>query len=332
MRRFIRMTFVFFLLTIIPSAIWPLTIKLASPLPEGTNWHYGLLKMAAEWRTISQGKVRLRIYPGSIAGSEADMIRKMRFGQLDAGIFSAFGLKSMVPETFVVTLPGLIQDEEELDYILDNWIGRFDERFREEGFEIMTWSKTGWAYIFGQVPLRVPADLQRQTLAIDNTETEMAVAFKTLGFHVAPMSLGEMLVSLQSGLANSLYAPPVAAAAFQWFALAPYMTEYRVAPVVGGVVLSQRAWSRIPEEFREEIKESVVKMARSFHDESLRLNNDALRIMEENGLKKVHVTSQEIAQWEKIMRDGHLLMIGEEKSIPPAIYENLQTVLNDLRG
>ncbi len=319
-------------LTITPMAMGAVTIKMASQLPEGSTWHTDLLRMADEWRTISNGKVRLRIYPGNIAGSEADMIRKMRFGQLDAGIFTAFGLKSMVPETFVVTLPGLIQTEKELDYVLDNWVEQFDERFREEGFELMTWSKTGWAYMFGPEPLKIPADLQKHTLAVDNTETEMAVAFKTLGFHVAPVSLGEIMVSLQSGLVDAFYAPPIAAAAFQWFALAPYATEYRVAPVVGGVVLSQRSWKRIPREFHEKIKASVFNMTRQYHNESLRLNNEALRIMEENGLKRINISPEEVSLWTDKMLEGHLLMTGDDKSIPLNIYESLKSVLNDMRN
>ncbi|OQX28619.1 MAG: hypothetical protein B0D92_07960 [Spirochaeta sp. LUC14_002_19_P3] len=320
-----------FLYIFIPSALCSLTIKLASPLPEGTEWNNGLLEMANEWRKISGGKIKLKVYPGSIAGSESDMIRKIRIGQLDIGIFSVFGIRAMVPETFVVSLPGLIQNDDELDYVLSNWVGRFDTRFREEGFEILSWSQAGWAYLFAKEPLRIPADLQRQTLVIDNTETDMAAAFKALGFRVAPVALGEIMVSLQSGLANSYYAPPVAAAAFQWFALTPYMTNYQLAPVVGGVVMSGETWRRIPGEYRDELKASMVALVKGFYDESLRLNNEALRVMGEHGLKLIEISKEERAQWDKKMLFGHELMVGTKKSIPPAVYDGLKSVLQELR-
>ena len=43
--------------------------------------------MANEWERLSNGSVQVKIYPGSIAGSEQDMIRKMRLGSLQGGVF-----------------------------------------------------------------------------------------------------------------------------------------------------------------------------------------------------------------------------------------------------
>ena len=330
-RCFARLFFLALLLS--PSvSLWCITIKLGSPLPEGTEWDLVLRRMADDWRDITEGRVRVKIYPGSIAGGEGDMIRKMRFGQLDAGMFTAFGLKSMVPETFVITLPGLIRGDSELDYILDNWVGRFDERFREEGFEIAAWSKTGWAYVFGEGPLTLPADLMGHKLAVDNTETDMAAAFKALGFQVAPVSISEIMVSLQSGLVNAFYAPPAAAAAFQWFALAPYMTEYRLAPVISGLVLSRRSWLGIPSEYHPRLKESMAEAARSFYAESVRINEKALELMDENGLKRVALSPDEEGRWMSVMRGGHELMVGEGRAVPGALYDALQSELEAFRG
>lgn len=322
--------FLLFLLHL-PLSLSALTIKLASPLPEGTEWDNTLRRMADEWSDITDGQIRMRIYPGGIAGDEGDMVRKMRIGQIDAGVFSAYGLKVMVPETFVFTLPGLLQDDEELDYILDNYVDRFDERFREEGFEIMAWSKSGWAYIFGRRPIYSPDDLRKETLAVASSESEMSSAFKSLGFNVVPVSINETMVALQSGLANSFTAPPVAAGAFQWFALAPYMTEYRLAPVIGGLVLSERAWSRIPEEFHDDLKASMVRVARKFYTESIRLNELALRVMLENGLQQVVLDEEGLDAWESVMMGGHELLVGEGKAIPHEVYDDLLSKLDEIR-
>jgi TRAP-type C4-dicarboxylate transport system substrate-binding protein len=238
----------------------------------------------------------------------------------------------MVQESFVMTLPGLMRSEEELDYILDNFSGRFDERFREEGYEMMAWSKTGWAYFFGKIPLRTPDDLRRQTLSIGNTENEIAVSFKALGFNVVPLGLNETMVALQSGLVNSFYSPPVSAAAFQWFAVAPNMTDYRLAPVLGGLVLTKRAWERIPERYHAELKESMKRLARSFYAESLRLNDEALRVMLGYGLNKVDLTESEEKQWEEVMLAGHDLMVGDGKAVPAALYQELLDELEMLRN
>ena len=308
------------------------TLKLASPLPEGTEWNNALLRMADEWREITGGRVRVRIYPGAIAGNEADMVRKMRFGQIDAGVFSAFGLKAMVPETFVFTLPGLLGSEEELDYALEHFTGRFDERFREEGFEMGAWSKTGWAYLYGPEPISAPEDLKRHKLLVDNTDTDMSMVFKALGFNVVPAGINEITVSLQSGLADTFYAPPVAAAAFQWFALAPNMLDFRLTPVLGGLVLSERAWQRIPAEYHEELRASMERMASDFYAESVRLNDEALAVMEQYGLHHVPVSVEEEREWTEVMTAGHRLMVGDGKIIPSEVYDDFLSMLEDARN
>jgi TRAP-type transport system periplasmic protein len=166
---------------------------------------------------------------------------------------------------------------------------------------------------------------------VDNTDTEMSVVFKSLGFNVVPAGINEITIALQSGQADTFYAPPVAAAAFQWFALASYMTDFRLTPVVGGLVLSERVWQRIPERYHEELKDSMDRMASAFYAESVRLNEEALGIMEDFGLEHVPVTEEQTEEWMAVMESGHQLMVGEGRSVPTDVYEDFTVMLENLR-
>ncbi|MCG8454413.1 MAG: TRAP transporter substrate-binding protein DctP [Spirochaetales bacterium] len=306
-------------------------IKLGSPLPEGTVWDTSLRRMADEWRTITKGRVRVRIYPGGIAGGEGDMIRKMRIGQLDAGVFSPYGLKVMVPESFTFILPGLVQTEEELNALLLRYSPTLEDKFRQAGFEMLAWSLSGWAYPFSKTPAYFPEDLMQGTMAVDDSEVDLYAALKSLGFDVEPMPINEIMVGLQSGLVDSMLVPPVAAAAYQWFGLASTMTDVRLTPVLGGLVLSKRAWRSIPEEYHEELKASMERVAQEFTAESERLGNEALRVMLENGLEVVPVEEKDLSTWSQFMIQGHELMVGEGKAIPQEFYDAIRTDLEELR-
>ncbi len=327
----LRLIVLLLLIFFLPQWLASLTIKLASPLPEGTEWDNSLRRMADEWSEISDGRVRVRIYPGGIAGDEADMVRKMRIGQIDAGVFTAFGLKMMVPETFVLTLPGMLRNDGELGYILNNYVNRFDSRFREEGFEILAWSKSGWAYIFGKEPIYTPDDLRKGSLILNDSESDVIAAYKSMGFQVVPVSINETMVALQSGMTNIFMAPPIAAGAFQWFALAPYMTEYPLAPVIGGLVISERSWLRIPEEYRDELKASMTRVGVEFYAESLQLNKEALRVMREHGLELISLDEKGIEAFDLMMKGGHSMMVGADRAIPQEIYSGLQNELKNFR-
>jgi len=330
-RSHLRLLVLLLILLLLPQFLSALTVKLASPLPEGTEWDNALRRMADEWTEITGGGVRVKIYPGGIAGDEADMVRKMRIGQIDAGVFTAFGLKILVPETFVLTLPGLLRNDEEVNYVFDNFVQRFDDRFREEGYEILDWSRSGWAYIFSKNTVNTPEDLRSGSLVLNNTESDVISAYKAMGFQVVPANFNETMVVLQSGMADIFTAPPIAAAAFQWFAMAPYMTEFPIAPVIGGMVISQRSWQRIPEEFRDELKESMKRLSQDFYAESLRMNDEALRVMKENGLHLISLSDDEYKAFEEMVKGGHTQMVGADKAIPPELYEELQNELEAFR-
>ena len=322
---------VFILFFLVFTPLSALTVKLGSAFPEGSSWDSSLKRMAAEWSEITGGRVKMRIYPGGVVGDQADMIRKMRIGQLDAGILTAFGLQSIVPDTFVLSLPGLLKSEAELDYVIEEFLPGFDDDFVTEGFRILGWSKSGWAYFFAKRSARTPQMLMNEKLSVSNADEEAAVNFKALGFNVVPTSLNELMVALQSGMVSAFYAPPMGAAAYQWFALAPYLIDFPIAPVLGGFVISERTWKRIPERYHADLKAAVETVAQDFYAESERLNTEALNVMNRHGLKVVELTPGELEQWYTLMTSGYNLVVGEGKWIDEDLYDNLVSALKGLR-
>ena len=71
------------------------SVKIGSLAPPGSPWDNNLRKLAADWARLSEGAVSLTVYAGGVAGDESDMIRKMRIGQLNAGLLTVSGLNLM---------------------------------------------------------------------------------------------------------------------------------------------------------------------------------------------------------------------------------------------
>jgi len=320
-----------FLLLVLCGQLSAITVKLGSPFPEGSKWDLSLRRMAASWFEITDGEVRVKIYPGGIAGDQADMIRKMRFGQLDAGVLTSFGMKAIVPETFLLSLPGILNSEAELDYVIDRFLPTFNDDFINEGFRVLAWSKSGWIYFFSKNAITTPDEMKLQRLAIIKSDNEAATNFKTLGFNVIPLDFNELMVSLQSGMVNAFYTVPMAAVSYQWFAQAPHMMDLPVAPALGGLVISERTWKRIPAKFYEDLKEIIEVVAQDFYLESESLNLEAMRVMAENGFVKNELNEKEKTAWYKFLREGHKLVVGEGKWIHKDMYEEFVSVLEDFR-
>src|SRR4029078_12741600 len=68
------------------------TIKMATLVPEGSSWHTILKEVAEKWKTISGGRVVVKLYAGGVAGDDPEVVRKMRLGTLNAGVLTSVGL------------------------------------------------------------------------------------------------------------------------------------------------------------------------------------------------------------------------------------------------
>lgn len=307
------------------------TLKLGSPFPEGTEWDRTLRRISREWKEITGGRVNLRIYPGGIAGSEEDMVRKMRIGQLDAAVMTLVGLNKIVSDSLVFSLPFLIRSEAELDFVMGELTPLFDEEFKEKGFEVLLWSKSGWINLFSREEIYRPDDLRRSKMGVSPGEQEMIEAFKALEFKVVPLSLKDTLIGLQSGMIDTVYTAPMGAAAYQWFGLAPYMNPIDVMPVVGGVVLSERAWKKIPASYHEALREAVKRAERDFYQEAVTLNRQAMELMRRNGLVELEVSDEDLRAWLDLFREGHWMIAGEGMPVSQAVYDEAKRLLKEFR-
>ena len=307
-------------------------LKFASLLPEGTEWDRALKAMAADWKDITDGRVRLTIYSGGIAGGEADVIRKMRIGQIDMAVMTSIGMTTIYPDIFTMSMPFLLENEEELDFIIEEVTPEFEDKIADKGFVVLAWSKSGWVNIFSEDKVTTPEDLTRMKFAGSVTQPGITEAFKKMGFNVIPVDTPDMLMGLQSGMVNSLYAPPMAAASYQWFGLANNMLDMKISPVIGGIVITERAWRKIPDRYKEELIAATEKMAGNFYKEAVILEEKALDVMLDNGLIVHSINSDVKDEWRALMGDDFSVMVGDDGFVTEESFNIVKSKLDSFRS
>ncbi len=332
MKNIKQVAFVIILLLMSVLPAFSLTIKLGTVVPAGSDWDLALKEMSNNWRSITNGEVNIKIYPGGIAGSEENMIQKMRIGQLDMAVLTAIGMNKIVPETFVLSLPFLLNDEEEVNYMLDNITPEFNTTFNKKGFEVLMWSWAGWVRFFSKNEAKTPDQLRDHKIGVSGSESEMMNAWKSLNFKVYPISINETLQGLQTGRISAFYAPPVGAAAFQWFALTPHMNEIKVSPLFGGIVISQRTWRRIPSKYHAELKQAVLDTNSKFNTSSKEMNEEALSVMLDYGLQIDKLTEDQKRKWDVLFDDNYSAIVGPGKLIPLETLNMVKHKVNEFRA
>lgn len=317
------------IILMISTSLSALTIKIGSVAPAKSPWDKALREMAREWKKLSNGSVRIKIYPGGIAGSEKDMIRKMKIGILGGAVFSNRGLTKIYSDFYVLNIPFAFSNDKEFLYVVDKMNPIFEKKIGEKGYKVIIWSMAGWIHLFGKHPLVYPKDLKKLKLSFATGEPELEQAWRKSGFQVIPNELKDMLMALQSGMVSAFYLPPLVAASGQYFPLSPYMNPLKIAPIYGGIVLTNKIWNRIPANLKKEFGKVAERLAADLYSKTNKLENEAIETMKKNGLKIPPVPKDAIPLWRQSSQKGMDLLIN--KVFSKEIYDKMIGYLNEYR-
>lgn len=234
-------------------------IKLATLVPEGSLWYNALMDMKSGWKEQTNGKVVLKVYPGGVAGSETDVIRKMRIGQLHAASLSALGSIEIDPAYFVLQVPGMISSYEELDYCREKLDLIIQKRMNSAGFQVLNYGDFGHIYFFTNRKISSVDELKKMKICTYSNNQTVNKIWTKAGFNIIGLNSNDVLTGLQTGMIDGFIASPVFALSLQWFGKAKYMTKVSYGILLGVTLVSDKKWNRIKPEQREK----MIEMARS---------------------------------------------------------------------
>lgn len=292
------------------AAAKPIVIKLATLAPNGSTWHETLKDMGEQWRLASSGRVVLRIYPGGVAGEERDVIRRIRVGQLHAGLITNNGLGGIAQETLALIIPLLADSRESLDHVFSILTPRLDEVLEEKGFVALNWGDAGWVRFF--VPEADPSieAVQRARLFVWSGDDIAVEIWKRTGFNAVPLSSDDVLPSLQTGMINAFSAPPMVALVKQWFPSTPVMIDLPWAPLIGATIISKRTWNKIPESLRPKLKSIAEDTGVRLRSEVAELERTAITEMQKRGLTVVRPDKAQTKRWHEVIRSAYPAIRG----------------------
>jgi TRAP-type C4-dicarboxylate transport system substrate-binding protein len=306
------------------------TIKLASMAPETTPWGAALNRMSQEWAAVSNGDVELRVYHNGVAGGEADVLRKLKLNQIQGAVFTSAGLNLITPEIMTLSAPFFIRNDGELARVLRDIKPDLEGKINEKGFFTLAWAKSGWVKIFSRREVFVPQDLKRQKLATNPEMAEMTQAFKIMGYQMVPVTINDILVSLNSGMIDAVYQSPVLVAGMQLFGVTKNMASINIAPFMGGIILNQRAWSRVPEAYKPGLVEASRRIAEDIGDSITQLEANVIKTMTSYGLKINQISPEQEQVWYADVAGAMPVLLGA--TFDRDLYQKINGILQQYRS
>jgi TRAP-type C4-dicarboxylate transport system substrate-binding protein len=301
-------------------------IKLGTFAPKETFWVKDLQQMGASWKTLSNNKVRLKIYAGGVAGDEPSMAAKLRTGQLTAATLTVLGLQDFVPEILVFSTPFLFKSDEEVRYVMDRMMPEFEKRFEARGFKVLHWSTLGWTYLFSKEKVLAPEDLSRLKLFVDSPEG--SEIYGKVGFKSEQLSRLDLLRALSTSMVSAYVSPPLYSLINQWFGLAGNMMDLPISPALAATIMSKKTWDKIDSKHHREFLDIAKEIGRNAEIQVGKFDKEAKVKMVENKLTIHPVTPQQEQIWRNEFAQAYAVI---EKKVSKDIFQEVTRILLEYR-
>jgi TRAP-type C4-dicarboxylate transport system substrate-binding protein len=277
-------------------------IKLATLAPKDSSYHRTLLEMGEKWRKVSDGQIELVVYPGGTQGGEADIVKRMSVGELQAGMLSVGGLTEIDPSVAALQeIPMLFKSLAEEEYVIDKLRPDLEKRLASRGFVALFWGDSGWAHFFSRNAALHPGDFKGMKIFVtaSGSATQMEI-MQALGYTPVPLDAADALIQLQTGGVDVVPTLPLLALAGQYSTVTKHMLDLNWSPLVGATVVTAQAWNRVAPALRDQLLQIADETGDRIRVASRQENQQAVATLKTRSGLQVHaVTPQLEDEWRR---------------------------------
>jgi TRAP-type C4-dicarboxylate transport system substrate-binding protein len=284
---------------------------MATLVPEGSSWYRIMKESADRWGKISNGQVRVIIYPGGTQGDDPDLVRKMRLGTLNAALLSSVGVAEVDKSVWAMSIPMWYNDYDEVYYVLDKIRPKLEASLAEKGFIVLNWADAGWVHFFSTKPVATPDEMRKMKLFQWAGDPKALEIWKGAGFNPVPLPSTELASALQTGLVNAFSASAQLAVITRHYENAKNMTDLNWAVLLGATVITKSAWERIPAELRPLLLAESRQTGELLQKEVRASAPSDVEAMKKRGLNVVPIDAKTRELWRAAVEPTYAKLRGD---------------------
>ncbi len=281
------------------------TLRIATLAPKASAWGKYLSKLERQVARRTKGELELKIYYNGVQGDEANMVAKLRSGQLDIAALTSVGLSRIHRDVMVLQLPGVLDSWALLDKARRALASDLEAGFDEAGFQVLGWGDLGRVRQMSKgFAVRKPSDLKGKRPAVWKNEPMGPVVYGLIsGVTPTPVSPMEVLPALRTSNINVLSAPPLAAEQLQWAPLLDHIGADSTVCAIGASVMRKSALDGAGEDTRKTFMKLQARYSKQSAKQIRKLDDAAFARMKRK-MTVVSLTQAERAEWEAVLREA----------------------------
>ncbi len=275
-------------------------LKIATLAPAGTTWMKEMKTGAKIIAERTEGRVKLKFYPGGVMGNDQSVHRKIKIGQLHGGAFTPGGLAQVESSIQSLGLPMMFNSFDEIDYVRARMDPVLKQQMEASGFELLGISEGGFVRILSKKPMQNLESIRNSKVWVPAGDRIGQMAMSALGITPISLPISDVFTGLQTGLIETVTVNPAAAIAFQWHTSTSFMTEIPISYLIGVMAIQKKAFDKLSTGDQQIVREEIGKVFKRLDRINRSDNQAAKAALKNQGITFVVPEPEEIERWRSI--------------------------------
>lgn len=294
-------------------------LKLAHGLDPSHPVHHAMVFMAERCEEISEGELRIQIYPSGQLGSEQQCVELLQIGSLGITKVSSAIMESFTDDFKVLGLPYIFKSKEHAFQVLDGEIGD-DLLASMEPFLIkgLCFYDAGCRSFYTiNKPIHTPDDLRGMKIRVMKSIVSFNLV-RSMGGAPTPIDWGELYTALQSGVVDGAENNPPSFFTSRHYEVCKYYSLNEHSSIPDVLIMSLKLWNSLTGQEREWLQQAA--------DESVTVQRELWAKSEEESLKAVAEAGVEIIYPDKEPFAGKVTATYDLFKDQPVVYNLIQRI------
>lgn len=233
---------------------WPL----GSSSPEDTVTQLYAEKFAEEVEKMSDGSMKITVYPNSVLGGDRELLESCKDGDIPFVVQNTAPQVSFLKDTAVFDIPAVFETIEEVREHVDDpkFLELIGQVYREGGYELLGYADQGFRVMTTNKKVESVSDFKGQK--IRTMENSYHIAYwKALGASPTPMTFSEVYIGLQQGTIDAQENPYEVIVSNKLYEQQKYVVETNHLPHLISLIVSEDFFNSLTKEQQQIIREAA---------------------------------------------------------------------------
>lgn len=270
------------------------TLSVNTALAQQDPLYKGLEEFKQSVEKRSDGKLAVRLFPGSQLGKDEDVLEQARAGAPVAVVVDGGRLAVFVKEFGILGGPYLAQGFEGIRKVVtsplfDQWAEKLRTASGHQVLSFNWWQ--GERHVLTNKPVATPADLNGVRLRTPGAPVWMET-IRAMGATPTPMGWSEVYTGLQQKVIDGVEAQDPASFGSRLYEVTSHLTRTGHINLITGIVTSAAWFDKLPAEYRQILREESLKAGDSASRATEASLADYEKQMQEKGMTIVEIDTK----------------------------------------